>query len=87
MNKFDFPVKKDNMRFILIGLAINILGFILMIGGGSDDPNKFDGDALFSFVRITLAPILTVIGYAVIFYGIMKKPARVDKSNHIETEE
>lgn len=63
------------MRFILIGLAINILGYILMIGGGSDDPNKFDGDALFSSVRITVAPILVVIGYAVIFYGIMKKPA------------
>jgi len=87
MNKFDFPVKKDNMRFILIGLAINILGFILMIGGGSDDPNKFDGDALFSFVRITLAPILTVIGYAVIFYGIMKKPSGKNDSNKLKTEE
>ena len=76
MNKFDFPVKKDNMRFILIGLAINILGYILMIGGGSDDPAKFDGEELFSPVRITVAPILVVIGYAVIFYGIMKKPAK-----------
>jgi uncharacterized membrane protein len=76
MDKFDFPVKKDNMRFILIGLAINILGFILMIGGGSDDPAKFDGKELFSSVRITLSPILVVIGYAVIFYGIMKKPAK-----------
>lgn len=79
MNKFDFPVKKDNMRFILIGLAINILGYILMIGGGSDDPNHFDGDALFSNVRITVAPILVVIGYAVIFYGIMKKPAKSEE--------
>jgi uncharacterized membrane protein len=75
MNKFDFPVKKDNMRFILIGLAINILGFILMIGGGSDDPKKFDGAELFSHMRITVAPILVTIGYAVIFYGIMKKPS------------
>lgn len=78
MDKFDFPVKKDNMRFILIGLAINILGFILMIGGGSDDPAKFDGDELFSATRITVAPILVVIGYAVIFYGIMKKPSKKD---------
>ena len=75
MNKFDFPVKKDNMRFILIGLAINILGFILMIGGGSDDPKKFDGNELFSHTRLTIAPILVVLGYAVIFYGIMKKPS------------
>lgn len=75
MNKFDFPVKKDNLRFILIGLAINVLGFILMIGGGSDDPKKFDANELFSHTRLTIAPILVVLGYAVIFYGIMKKPS------------
>jgi uncharacterized membrane protein len=75
MNKFDFPVKKDNLRFILIGLLLNIIGFVMMIGGGSDNPNEFDGNALFSGTRITVAPILIVLGYAVIFYGIMKKPA------------
>lgn len=76
MNKFDFPVKQDNLRIILIGLALNILGFILMIGGGSEDPNKFDGDALFSFTRLTVSPFLIVIGYAIITYGIMKKPSK-----------
>jgi hypothetical protein len=44
-----------------------------MIGGGSEDPNMFDADALFSPVRITLAPILVIAGYVVIIYGIMKK--------------
>lgn len=75
MNKFDFPVKKDNLRFILAGLLINVIGFVLMIGGGSDNPNEFNAGELFSHVRITVAPILVVLGYAVIFYGIMKKPA------------
>jgi uncharacterized membrane protein len=75
MNKFDFPVKKDNLRFILIGLLLNVIGFVMMIGGGSDSPEKFDANELFSTMRITVAPIVIVIGYAVIFYGIMKKPA------------
>jgi hypothetical protein len=45
-----------------------------MIGGGTDDPAKFDGDALFSPMRITVAPILIVAGYVIIMYGIMRKP-------------
>jgi hypothetical protein len=72
-NKFDFPIKKHNLRIILVGLAINILGYILMIGGGSDDPNKFDADQLFSTTRITIAPIFIVAGFAVMIYGIMAK--------------
>ena len=48
------------------------LVFLLMIGGGADSPEKFDGDALFSHTRITLAPILILIGYGVILYAIMK---------------
>jgi len=83
MNNFGFPVKKDNLRIILIGLAINILGYLVMIGGGSEDPAKFDGDALFSTVRITVAPFLILVGYAVIIFGIMKKPS----ANKNKTEE
>jgi len=63
-----------NYRLLLIGLGINILGFLLMIGGATDDPNKFDGDALFSTTRITIAPMLIVAGYVVILFAIMKKP-------------
>jgi hypothetical protein len=74
MSNFDFPVKKDNLRFILIGLAVNILGYILMIGGGSDNPNEFKESELFSGTRITLSPILIVLGFAIIIYGIMRKP-------------
>jgi uncharacterized membrane protein len=74
MSKFDFPVKKDNLRLILIGLAINVLGYLLMIGGGSDNPNEFNEAELFSTIRITVAPILIVAGFVVIILGIMRKP-------------
>jgi uncharacterized membrane protein len=74
MSKFDFPVKKDNLRIILIGLAINVLGYLLMIGGGSDNPNEFNEAELFSTIRITVAPILIVAGFVVIILGIMRKP-------------
>jgi hypothetical protein len=44
-----------------------------MMGGGSDDPNVFNADEMFSFTRITLAPILVIGGYVIVIYGIMKK--------------
>lgn len=72
-NEKEFAFRRENYRLLLIGLGINILGFILMIGGGTDDPNKFDGDALFSTTRITIAPMLIIAGYLVIMYSIMKK--------------
>ena len=58
-----FAFRPENYRILLIGLAINVVGFILMLGGGTEDPNKFDGDALFSSTRITVAPILIILGY------------------------
>jgi uncharacterized membrane protein len=68
-----FGFNPKNYKFLIIGLIINILGFVLMIGGGSEDPSKFNADELFSPIRITLAPFLIVLGYVVIFYSIMKK--------------
>lgn len=69
---FSFSAK--NYRWLLIGLAINVLGFILMIGGATEDPSKFNEGELFSPMRITIAPMLIVAGYVVIMYSIMKKP-------------
>jgi hypothetical protein len=66
---------------VLIGLAINILGFILMIGGGSADKSQFLADELFSHRRITLAPALVVLGYIVILYAIMKKSKSAPKED------
>ena len=59
--------------WVLIGIAFLLVGFLLMIGGGSDDPDVFN-EAIFSFRRLTLAPILVLIGFCLEIYAIMKKP-------------
>ena len=69
---YHFGFNNNNFKWLYIGLGINVLGFLLMIGGGADSPDKFDGGALFSHTRITVAPILILIGYGVILYSIMK---------------
>lgn len=65
---------KANYKLLFIGLGINILGYILMIGGAAQELDQFDASALFSHTRITLAPFLIVAGFVVIAYSIMKKP-------------
>lgn len=69
----EFAVSKRNLPVILAGIAVTALGYLLMAGGGSDDPQVFS-TALYSFVRITLSPILIVLGFAVVIVGIMRKP-------------
>ena len=71
-----FAFQKENYKWLIIGLIINIIGFILMIGGGSDDPNKFNAEELFSPIRLTVSPILIISGYIVMIYAIMKKPKK-----------
>ena len=68
-----FALGKENYRLMAIGFGIIVLGFILMIGGGSDDPNVFNPD-IFSFRRITLAPLLLLFGFIFEIYAILKKP-------------
>ncbi|RMG80332.1 MAG: DUF3098 domain-containing protein [Bacteroidetes bacterium] len=63
---------KTNYKIIGGGFLLVIIGFILMAGGKSDDPNVFNPE-IFSFRRITLSPILIIAGYIVIMWGIMKK--------------
>lgn len=72
-----FPLGKENYKLMLVGLVIIIVGFILMIGGGSDDPNVFS-EKIFSFRRITLAPMIVLFGFIFQIYAIMKKP-KTDK--------
>lgn len=69
---------KKNYIFMLIGMAIIALGFILMSGGGSDDPNVFD-PSVFSFRRIHLAPTLVLLGFAVEVYAILLNPNKSEK--------
>ena len=70
-NKFVFG--SQNYILIIGGFLLTLIGFFLMIGGGSEDPTQFNGDELFSHRRITVAPILVILGYGVIIYGIMKR--------------
>ncbi len=72
--KPDFPLTKENYKLLIIGFAIIIAGFLLMIGGGSDDPNVFNEKELFSFRRITLAPLVILFGFGFEIWAIMKKP-------------
>lgn len=66
------PLGMKNYLFMLIGFGIIVLGFILMSGGGSKDPNVFNPE-IFSFRRITLAPILVLAGFGLEIFAIMKR--------------
>ena len=68
-----FALGKENYKLMAIGFAIIVIGFILLSGGGSDDPNVFSED-IFSFRRLTLAPIVLLFGFIFEIYAIMKKP-------------
>lgn len=69
----EFLFDKVNYKILLIGLAIITLGFILMSGGGSEDPAVFSKD-VFSWRRIKLAPTTVLIGFGITIYAILKNP-------------
>ena len=68
-----FLFGKRNYTWMLIGLAFVALGFVLMAGGKSDDPEVFN-EAIYSFRRIRLAPTLVLIGFAIEVYAILRSP-------------
>tara|TARA_R110002050_G_scaffold94765_2_gene197184 strand:- start:34665 stop:34919 length:255 start_codon:yes stop_codon:yes gene_type:complete len=68
-----FVFGKKNYKFMFIGLSCIALGFILMSGGGSDDPNVFNPE-IFSFRRIRLAPMIILIGFGIQVYAILLNP-------------
>lgn len=70
--KSEFLFGKKNYIIMLVGITIISLGFILMAGGGSDDPEVFN-DEIYNFRRIRLAPTLVLIGLAIEIYAIMAK--------------
>jgi cytochrome bd-type quinol oxidase subunit 2 len=69
-----FAFRKKNYLWLILAVGVVVLGFLLMIGGGDDDPNKFNKEELFSFRRLTLAPITILLGYALVMVAIMRKP-------------
>ncbi|OSZ82151.1 hypothetical protein CAP35_02465 [Chitinophagaceae bacterium IBVUCB1] len=70
-----FLFDKTNYMWMIGGVILILIGFMLMSGGKSADPNKFNYDEVYSTTRITIAPLLILIGFAVEVYAIMKKPA------------
>jgi len=71
--KQEFLFGKVNYKILLIGIGVIALGFILMSGGGSDDPNVYSDD-IFNFRRIRLAPTTVLIGFGITIYSILKNP-------------
>lgn len=76
--KNEFLFSKINYTILLVGIAVIALGFILMAGGGNDNPNEFN-EAIFSFRRIRLAPALVLLGMGISFYSIFKKDKKETK--------
>ncbi|RZS99627.1 DUF3098 domain-containing protein [Aquimarina brevivitae] len=74
----DFVFKKQNYVMMAIGIAVITLGFVLMSGGGSDDPNVFNPD-IYNFRRIRLAPIVVLIGFGIEVYAILLDPEKKKK--------
>ena len=74
-NKPEFLFDKVNYKFLLIGIAVITIGFILMSGGGTNDPAVFNPE-IFSFRRIRLAPTLVLAGFGITIYAILKNPKK-----------
>ena len=62
-----------NYKWMLGGVLLLVLGFVLMAGGGSDNPEVFNYEAIFSWRRIVLAPIVVLAGFGVVGYSIFKR--------------
>ena len=71
-NKFDFVFGKKNYILMIVGLLFMVVGYLCLVGGGSNDPNVFN-DAIFSARRMVMAPILIIVGLVVEVFAIMIK--------------
>lgn len=74
------PLSVKNYKLMLIGVIIIVIGFMLMAGGGEHTATEFD-ESIFSFRRITLAPIVVIAGFAFEIYAIMKRFDEPSKNN------
>ena len=72
-DNWNFAIGKESFKYIAIGVGILVVGFLLMAGGKPDDPSVFNPE-VFSFRRITLAPIVVVAGFVFIIWAIIRKP-------------
>jgi|SRR5690349_11090955 len=67
---------KENYKWMAIGGIVIILGMVLMSGGKNQDPNTFDAAVVYSTTRVTIAPILIILGLLVEIYAIFRKPGK-----------
>ena len=74
-HKPKFLFGKKNYLFMIIGLVVIALGFILMAGGGSDNPEVFN-EEIYNWRRIRLAPTLVIIGLGIEIYAILLNPKK-----------
>jgi membrane-bound ClpP family serine protease len=72
-NKHGFAFSPTNYKIMIAGIVVILIGFLLMVGGGSKDPNVFNPE-IFSTQRITIAPIVVLIGFAIEVFAIVYKP-------------
>tara|TARA_B100001175_G_C19473022_1_gene622775 strand:- start:1408 stop:1653 length:246 start_codon:yes stop_codon:yes gene_type:complete len=74
-NSEDFIFEKKNYQVMVIGIIFIAVGFILMSGGASEDPNVFNPE-IYNFRRIRLAPTLVLIGFGIQVYAILLNPKK-----------
>jgi hypothetical protein len=79
--EYTFLFDKENYMWMIGGIVLILIGFMLMAGGKSPNPHEFHYEEIYSFRRITLAPLVLMAGFVVEVYAIMKKP----KDTHQET--
>jgi hypothetical protein len=70
--------EKENITWMAAGVVIMIIGFLLMAGGRSNDPNVFDKSQVYSTTRITIAPIVIIIGLVIEIFAIFRTPRRIN---------
>ncbi len=71
--KEDMVFSWGNYKWMLIGVVVILVGFLLMAGGGSTDPNVFNYEEIFSWRRISLAPFVVLVGFGLVGYSIFRK--------------
>ncbi len=74
-----FAFTRQNYKLLIIGVVIIVIGFLLMLGGKAESPEQFNPD-VFSFRRITLAPLVVLFGFIFEIYAIMKKPKKTESN-------
>ncbi|RYZ20740.1 MAG: DUF3098 domain-containing protein [Chitinophagaceae bacterium] len=77
---------RENRMWMAIGAAVIIIGFLLMAGGRSEDPNVFNKDEVYGFRRITLAPIVILAGLVIEIYALFRKPGKTAIKEHVKEQ-